>query len=228
MTYCISDIHNDYSNFVKLLKKINFVPESDRLYVLGDVFDRGAEPLELYSLLRDCSDFTTVIMGNHDDWFADFLYAYLEGLRNDYFDVTFELIRNKMSAQELLELANWIKGQPLYVRADIDGEDFLLAHGQTFKNMEQVSRRDILMGEQLDFNYLMNGIQGVSSVIGHTPTDVIRKWVGHDECCPNTVWTNKKANVYCIDCGNGFRKYESAPGSRLAALCLETKETFYV
>ena len=84
------------------------------------------------------------------------------------------------------------------------------------------------MGSHLDYKYLMNGIEGVTSVIGHTPTDSIRRWVEQEAIYPNRIWTNQKKNVYCIDCGNGLRGDRYYIGSRLAALCLETKEEFYV
>ena len=41
MTYCISDIHGCYDEFMALLEKIAFNPAADTLYVLGDVIDRS-------------------------------------------------------------------------------------------------------------------------------------------------------------------------------------------
>lgn len=43
MTYVASDIHGEYKKYIQMLNKINF-SDSDILYVLGDVIDRGSEP----------------------------------------------------------------------------------------------------------------------------------------------------------------------------------------
>ena len=42
MTYVISDIHGCYDKYTAMLAKINF-NDSNILYVLGDVVDRGAQ-----------------------------------------------------------------------------------------------------------------------------------------------------------------------------------------
>ena len=64
MRYIISDIHGCYEQYQKLLEKINFTKE-DVLYVLGDVVDRGPEPIRV---LRDMMNRPNVIfiLGNHD------------------------------------------------------------------------------------------------------------------------------------------------------------------
>ena len=39
--YCIGDLHGRYDLFTQLLKKIEFNPCEDKLYLLGDVIDRA-------------------------------------------------------------------------------------------------------------------------------------------------------------------------------------------
>lgn len=46
MRYIISDIHGCYDQYRALLKKIHF-SDTDELYVLGDVVDRGPEPIKV-------------------------------------------------------------------------------------------------------------------------------------------------------------------------------------
>ena len=46
MNYVISDIHGCYEQYMKLLDKIHF-SERDTLYLLGDLVDRGPEPMEV-------------------------------------------------------------------------------------------------------------------------------------------------------------------------------------
>ena len=45
-TYVVSDIHGQYKLFMKMLKKIRLKDE-DTLYVLGDILDRGPDPIRL-------------------------------------------------------------------------------------------------------------------------------------------------------------------------------------
>ncbi len=43
-TYVISDIHGQYKMFLDLLDKIK-LKDTDTLYILGDILDRGPIPL---------------------------------------------------------------------------------------------------------------------------------------------------------------------------------------
>ena len=44
-TYVISDIHGQYDMFMDLLEKIS-LQDSDTLYILGDILDRGPHPVK--------------------------------------------------------------------------------------------------------------------------------------------------------------------------------------
>ena len=46
MRYIVADIHGCYQQYQMLLEKIQF-SEKDELYVLGDVVDRGPEPIKV-------------------------------------------------------------------------------------------------------------------------------------------------------------------------------------
>ena len=45
-TYVISDIHGEYERFMELLEEIE-LKDTDTLYVLGDVLDRGEHPINV-------------------------------------------------------------------------------------------------------------------------------------------------------------------------------------
>ena len=45
-TYVMSDIHGQYKSFVKMLNLIRF-GEDDKLYVIGDVIDRGPDGIKI-------------------------------------------------------------------------------------------------------------------------------------------------------------------------------------
>lgn len=46
MIYVMSDIHGEYEKYIKMLELINFSDE-DELYILGDIVDRGKEPVKV-------------------------------------------------------------------------------------------------------------------------------------------------------------------------------------
>ena len=51
MLYLVSDIHGNYKKFKTLLSKIKFDRENDHMIVLGDVIDRGPEPINLLNYI---------------------------------------------------------------------------------------------------------------------------------------------------------------------------------
>ena len=55
MTYVMSDIHGDYSSFYNMLAKINF-SSFDKLFILGDVVDKGSDNLCLLEFIRSMAE----------------------------------------------------------------------------------------------------------------------------------------------------------------------------
>ena len=77
MTYVMSDIHGQYDKYLAMLDKIAF-SDDDTLYILGDVLDRGEQPVEL---LWDMSLRPNVIpiLGNHEVIASTLLRALCDG-----------------------------------------------------------------------------------------------------------------------------------------------------
>ena len=85
MKYVMSDIHGCKEEYLALLEKIQF-SEQDHLYILGDVVDRGPEPIEI---LQDIMkrDNVTLLLGNHDFMFYYFVgkggYEFIDFKKDD-------------------------------------------------------------------------------------------------------------------------------------------------
>lgn len=60
----MSDIHGHKEKFIKMLKTINF-QHNDRLYILGDVIDRGPDPLAVLQIVADMRN-AVFLIGNHE------------------------------------------------------------------------------------------------------------------------------------------------------------------
>ena len=64
MLYVMSDIHGEYERYLSMLEQIDF-SQDDTLFVLGDVVDRGPEPIRV---LQDMAsrDNVYLLKGNHE------------------------------------------------------------------------------------------------------------------------------------------------------------------
>ena len=99
MTYLMSDIHGHYRKYLDILDKIG-LSDGDDLYVLGDVVDRGPEPM---ALLNDMSMRANVfpLLGNHD-WSAKII------LRRLNVEITTENISIQITADILSAYFGWL------------------------------------------------------------------------------------------------------------------------
>jgi len=67
--FCMSDIHSFYDEMMDALNKAGFDPSNKRhvLLIIGDIFDRGKKPLEIYNFLKSLPrDQRILIRGNHE------------------------------------------------------------------------------------------------------------------------------------------------------------------
>ncbi|KMZ41682.1 MULTISPECIES: metallophosphoesterase family protein [Bacillales] len=77
-TYLVSDIHGQNQAFQKALQDVSFSPQAgDRLFVLGDMIDRGPESkevlLDLLALRQTYPNQIYLIKGNHEQMLVDWL-----------------------------------------------------------------------------------------------------------------------------------------------------------
>jgi len=64
--WAIGDIQGCHSSFMELLNKIAFNPEHDRLWIAGDLVNRGEDSLETLYYLYSIRESIEVVLGNHD------------------------------------------------------------------------------------------------------------------------------------------------------------------
>jgi len=64
--YIVGDVQGCITSLKNLLKKINFSYDSDRLFFLGDVVNRGENNLETMKFIFSHQDNFDMVLGNHD------------------------------------------------------------------------------------------------------------------------------------------------------------------
>lgn len=75
-TFIISDIHGCLDMLEKLMDKITWSPDKDRLIFLGDYIDRGENPKGVVDYILDLtrrSSLVECLKGNHEAMLLDFL-----------------------------------------------------------------------------------------------------------------------------------------------------------
>lgn len=118
-TYAIGDIQGCYHELRLLLKKIHFNPNSDQLWLAGDLVSRGPKSLEVLQFLYDHQDACTAVLGNHD---LHLLANYHLGRKPNPKDK----LKPLMKSSDKEELMEWLISQPL---AYYDGDfKMLMTH----------------------------------------------------------------------------------------------------
>ena len=105
-TYAVGDIQGCFGAFSRLLDRCNFDPAQDRLWLVGDLVNRGPRSLETLRFVRDLGSAAVSVLGNHD---LSLLMA-AEGFGKRGKHDTFDDVLQATDSQELLD---WLRHQPL-------------------------------------------------------------------------------------------------------------------
>jgi bis(5'-nucleosyl)-tetraphosphatase (symmetrical) len=116
-TYAIGDVQGCFTTLERLLRRIDFDPGRDRLWLVGDLVNRGPSSLEVLRWAKSLGRNLVTVLGNHDLH----LLARAEGLREARPRDTFDDVLEAPDRDALLE---WLAGRPLFHR---EGE-FVMVH----------------------------------------------------------------------------------------------------
>ena len=108
MNYLVGDVQGCCGALDRLLDKIGFSPSRDRLYVLGDLVNRGAQSLETLRRLRGFGDAAVCLLGNHDLN----LLAVAQGVRRPHRGDTIDQILDAPDREAWLD---WMRQQRMAV-----------------------------------------------------------------------------------------------------------------
>ena len=105
-TYAVGDIQGCCAEFQRLLEQIRFDPIQDRLWLVGDLVNRGPGSLEVLRLVKSLGDSAITVLGNHDLH----LLAVAEGAAELHRTDTLDEVLN---APDRAELLHWLRHQRL-------------------------------------------------------------------------------------------------------------------
>ena len=100
--WAIGDIQGCSDSLHKLLKKINFNPKHDTLWIAGDLVNRGNKSLEVLEYLYSIRESVQIVLGNHDIA----LIAVYYGIKKS--NETLDPILNSPDASKLID---WLRNQ---------------------------------------------------------------------------------------------------------------------
>jgi bis(5'-nucleosyl)-tetraphosphatase (symmetrical) len=121
-TYAIGDIQGCYHAFQALLARIEFNPEIDELWLVGDLINRGKGSLEVLRWCYAHQDCLKVVLGNHDLHALVVAAGFVRAHKGDTLDAL-------LAADDKDALLNWLRHQRLAYQAEpTPGEHYLMVH----------------------------------------------------------------------------------------------------
>ena len=232
-TYVTADIHGEHEKFKRLLERIDLKDE-DTLYILGDIFDRGPHPLITMVQVLDMPNVHCLI-GNHELMALECMEFLLQEITDDsLLTLDDKIFGNLMTwyhngagttikemqmfdAYARKIILDSIKEFSVYEELSVGDKDFFLVHAglgnyRPDKDMDEYSLKE-LVWDRADYDIQYFPDKYV--ITGHTPTQLIKE-------NPNPGYIYRHNKHIAIDCGACF------PGGRLAAICLDTDEEYYI
>lgn len=105
--YAIGDLQGCYDPFRRLLDKIKFDPAADKLWLSGDLVNRGPKSRKSLRFVRSLGDAAIAVLGNHDLHLI--ALAHDIGVKSDRFDSMWKIL----AADDCDELIDWLRHRPL-------------------------------------------------------------------------------------------------------------------
>jgi bis(5'-nucleosyl)-tetraphosphatase (symmetrical) len=108
--YAIGDLQGCHAEFLELLTRLHFDPARDRLWLTGDLVNRGPDSLAVLREVRSLGDRATVVLGNHDLHLLAMAFAPATVRRRE------PGLQAVIDAPDAAELLEWLAARPLLHR----------------------------------------------------------------------------------------------------------------
>jgi len=105
-TYAIGDLQGCYHALQDMLKHIRFNPDSDKLWLVGDLINRGSGSLEVLRWVYQHRSNVVVVLGNHDLHALVVAEGFVAAHRSD-------TLQALLAAPDRDELLTWLRHQSM-------------------------------------------------------------------------------------------------------------------
>ncbi|TXH85415.1 symmetrical bis(5'-nucleosyl)-tetraphosphatase [Thauera aminoaromatica] len=106
-TYAIGDIQGCFTSLMALLKRVDFDPARDRLWLVGDLVNRGPDSLRTLRFVRELGPAAVTVLGNHDLYLLMVAYGAVRSRGKD------DTIQAVLDAPDRDGLLGWLRTRPL-------------------------------------------------------------------------------------------------------------------
>ena len=106
-TLAIGDIQGCFDSFRRLLDICHFDPARDRLWLVGDLVNRGPKSLKTLRLIKSLGSAAQIVLGNHD------LYLLMVAEGGAKYRGKDDTLQGILDAKDREELLDWLRHQPL-------------------------------------------------------------------------------------------------------------------
>ena len=210
---CVSDIHGGYNLLDELLNKVNYNPNDDYLFILGDVINRGEHSLESINYIINLCKNKNVYMikGNHEEDFynrndlqRDLIKTYVTKKTSLLNDLFVDADYNGLSEDGIFDYAynnyryifDFISNLPDMIIT----EKYIFAHSAYFDNNTVSSV--VRTADYIKYDYKS---KDKWIIVGHYPTANYPELTDNKFNCNPLILKNKK--ICLIDGGKGTKDF---------------------
>ena len=118
-TYIIGDVQGCYVSLMNLLELAQ-VNESDQVWLVGDLVNRGPRSLDVLRWAMKRSDQVQVVLGNHDLHLLACVYGAKQGRGDTLTEV--------LESPDRDQLIEWLRAQPILFEAQVSGRHVAMVH----------------------------------------------------------------------------------------------------
>ena len=219
-TIIIGDIHGCYDSLQSLLANVNPIPGEDRLVLLGDLFDRGSDSLQVFQNVQAMAesfgrDFV-LLRGNHEDYLLQPRLSLQQRLIWERVGRSATVRSFQKAGRKMEEAIPWIREHScLYWKS----EELQCVHaGVIVEPLEANDLQTMIHDHEIVFE---NRYAGKLTVTGHVALERAAWFTGDGETIveldDGKVYELPLGGIVCIDTGCG-------KGGRLTAMIVDGHE----
>ena len=202
MIYIMSDIHGLYDRYLKMLQKIDLQKE-DKLYILGDVIDRGDMGIDILIDLME-RDNVELFLGNHEHM----MLTYLNGMDRIswFYEANGGMVTYKhfmaLNEEKREDILAYLYDTAIVKHLDINSHHYVLSHTGAPEDGKDIYTHD--------YFYDLMKIQDL--VWNHYPYSIdllnLKEYTGEEKTFISGHIVTRRLHdsdkVYIQDFGNGY------------------------